>query len=71
MALVLTRGNGEGVDIGDDIRIIVRILGGRARLEISAPADVAIVRSELRKTTNERKQHLQKNSAKSVDNSRA
>ena len=71
MALVLTRGNGEGVDIGDDIRIIVRILGGRARLEISAPDDVAIVRSELRKLTNECKPHPQKNSAKSVDSSRA
>jgi carbon storage regulator CsrA len=71
MALVLTRGNGEGVDIGDDIRIIVRILGGRARLEISAPDDIAIVRSELRKTTNEREQHPQKNSAKAVDSSRA
>jgi len=71
MALVLTRSNGEGVDIGDDIRIIVRILGGRARLEISAPDDVAIVRSELRKTTNERKPHSEKNSAKAVDSSRA
>ena len=71
MALVLTRSNGEGVDIGDDIRIIVRILGGRARLEISAPDDVAIVRSELRTFTNKRKPHSQKNSAKAVDSSRA
>ena len=70
MALVLTRSNGEGVDIGDDIRIIVRILGGRARLEISAPDDVAIVRSELRKTANECKPHLHKNSAEAVDSSR-
>jgi carbon storage regulator CsrA len=55
MALVLTRNSGEGVDIGDDIHIIVRVLGGRARLEISAPDDVPIVRSERRKVSSERK----------------
>jgi carbon storage regulator CsrA len=71
MALVLTRSNGEGVDIGDHIHIKVRVVGGRARLEISAPSEMAIVRSELRKLTNECKSHREKKSADAIDTSRA
>ena len=71
MALVLTRSNGEGVDIGDNIRITVRLVGGRARLEISAPSEMAIVRSELRKLTNECKSDREKKSAEAIDTSRA
>lgn len=70
MALVLTRSNGEGVDIGDDIHITVRIMGGRARLEISAPDDMAIIRSELRKPTNRCEPRRQQKSANTIDSPR-
>ncbi len=70
MALVLTRSNGEGVDIGEDIHITVRILGGRARLEISAPHDMTILRSELRKPANRCEPRRQQNSATTIDSAR-
>ncbi len=46
--LVLTRKAGEGLVIGDNIRITVnRISGNRVTIGISAPDDVRIVRGEL------------------------
>ena len=46
--LVLTRKVGEGVIIGDDIRItVVEIKGGGIRLGIEAPATVKIHRQEV------------------------
>lgn len=67
MALVLTRSNGEGVDIGNDIHITVRILGGRARLEISAPDEMTIIRSELRRPANRCEPRRQQKSANTID----
>jgi len=45
--LVLGRRDGEGIQIGDDITVAVKILGDRVRLVIEAPKDVRIVRTEL------------------------
>jgi carbon storage regulator len=46
--LVLTRKLGEKILIGDDIAIqVVAIEGGKIRLGIEAPRDVAIYRQEL------------------------
>jgi carbon storage regulator len=46
--LVLSRKPGEGIQIGDDIRVVlVRASDGRARLGIEAPRDVSVVRDEL------------------------
>ena len=46
--LVLTRKAGEGIVIGDDIRItIVEIKGGGIRIGIDAPADRKIYRQEV------------------------
>ena len=46
--LILQRRPGESLRIGDDIEItVVAVEGGRARLAITAPADVTILRSEL------------------------
>ncbi|QDV40383.1 hypothetical protein Enr13x_01890 [Stieleria neptunia] len=46
--LVLTRKIGESIQIGSDIIIKVsNISGGRVRIGIDAPRDVAIQRSEL------------------------
>jgi carbon storage regulator len=46
--LVLTRKAGEGIVIGDDIRItIVDIKGGGIRIGIDAPADKKIYRQEV------------------------
>lgn len=46
--LILQRRPGESLRIGDDVEItVVAIEGGKARLAISAPKDVTILRSEL------------------------
>lgn len=44
--LVITRGNGESVVIGD-ATITVRMVRGQARLTIDAPRTTKILRSEL------------------------
>ncbi|NUN50394.1 MAG: carbon storage regulator CsrA [Candidatus Brocadiae bacterium] len=46
--LVLTRGIGEAIVIGDGIEVqIVEIRGDKVRLGISAPASVAVHRKEI------------------------
>ena len=46
--LILQRKPGESVVIGENITVsVVSIEGGRARLAISAPPEVSILRSEL------------------------
>ncbi|MCI8360479.1 MAG: carbon storage regulator [Clostridiales bacterium] len=46
--LILQRRPGESIFIGDNIEIaVMAIEGGRARLAITAPADVTVLRSEL------------------------
>lgn len=46
--LILTRKPGEGILIGDDIRItIVEIKGGGIRIGIEAPAERKIYRQEV------------------------
>lgn len=46
--LVLTRKAGEGIIIGDDIRItVVEVKGGGIRLGIDAPSDKKIYRQEV------------------------
>ena len=46
--LVLTRGAGERIRIGDDIVITVtKVCGGRARIGIDAPPGVEIMRCEV------------------------
>ncbi|WP_325200123.1 carbon storage regulator [Oscillibacter sp.] len=46
--LILQRRTGESLVIGEEIRVsVVSIEGGRVRLAISAPPEVAILRSEL------------------------
>ena len=47
--LVLSRKIGEKLVIGDDITVeVVRIKGNRITLGLTAPANVKILRSELR-----------------------
>jgi carbon storage regulator len=47
--LILRRKVGEQIVIGDGIRVVVsRVSGGRVTLGIEAPAEVHIVRGELR-----------------------
>ncbi len=46
--LVLTRRAGEGIVIGDDIKItVVEIKGGGIRIGIDAPQDMKIYRQEV------------------------
>lgn len=48
--LVLTRGVGESVLIGDDITVFVKaITGNKVRLSFQAPPHIAIDREEIRK----------------------
>lgn len=47
--LVLSRKVGERIWIGEDISVtVVRITGGGVRIGIEAPAEMAVVREELR-----------------------
>lgn len=46
--LILTRKTGEGLFIGDDIRItVLEIRGRQIRLGIEAPANVVVLREEI------------------------
>ncbi|MDE3224721.1 MAG: carbon storage regulator CsrA [Nitrospirota bacterium] len=46
--LVLTRKLGEGITIGDDIRVVVlEMKAGQVRLGIEAPSDVQVHRDEV------------------------
>ena len=46
--LILNRKAGESLQIGDDITItVVSLEGGRAKLAISAPKSIPILRQEL------------------------
>ena len=46
--LVLTRKSGEGIVIGDQIRVVViEIQGNQVRLGIQAPAGIPIYREEV------------------------
>lgn len=46
--LILSRKKGESIKIGDDIEIFVsEIKGDKVRLDISAPGDMKICRTEL------------------------
>lgn len=47
--LVLTRREGERILIGDNISVVVvKILGGGVRIGVEAPAEVSVMRSELK-----------------------
>ncbi len=46
--LVLKRKQGQAIDVGDDIRIILKeIKGNHVKVVISAPSEVRIKRSEV------------------------
>lgn len=46
--LILTRKIGEGIILGDDIRIsIMEIRGKQIRIGIEAPTDVVVLREEI------------------------
>lgn len=46
--LVLSRRMGEGIQVGDDVRItVVRIADGTVRIGIDAPPQMPIMREEL------------------------
>jgi len=52
--LVLSRKIGEQIIIANDIRVtVVEVKGGKVKIGIEAPDDVAIFRSELRDWVNE------------------
>lgn len=47
--LVLTRKEGERIQIGDNICVtVVRIVGGGVRLGVEAPPEVPVMRAELK-----------------------
>ena len=49
--LVLSRGEGQVIKIGDNIRVtIVEVRGDKVRVGIDAPRDVQVMRSELLQT---------------------
>lgn len=46
--LILTRKSGEGVRIGDDIRVVIlEIKGNQVRIGIEAPESMAVHRDEV------------------------
>ena len=64
--LILTRKLGEGLFIGDDIRItVVEVRGRQIRLGIEAPSHVVILREEIYQRI--REQNLQAAALEGVD----
>lgn len=64
--LILTRKLGEGLFIGDDIRItVVEVRGKQIRLGIEAPAHVVVLREEIYRRIQE--QNLQAAGIEDVD----
>ena len=60
--LVLTRSEGQSIDIGTGIKItITRVCGGRVRVGIQAPADVRVMRTE--KVTRDADQAIERSKA--------
>ena len=52
--LVLSRGEGQVIRIGDNIRVtIVEVRGDKVRVGIDAPRDVQVLRAELLEQTPE------------------
>jgi carbon storage regulator len=50
--LVLSRRESERIRLGDSIVVtVVRVSGDRVRLGIEAPADIVVLRDELRRQT--------------------
>lgn len=46
--LVLKRKEGQSIDVGDNVRIVLReIRGGHAKIGILAPRDVRVKRTEI------------------------
>lgn len=46
--LILSRKHGEGISIGDDIRIrVLEIKGGQVKIGIEAPPDITVHREEI------------------------
>jgi carbon storage regulator len=47
MMLILKRKMGEGIDVGDNVRIVLKeIAGGHVKIGIEAPTDIRVRRSE-------------------------
>ena len=64
--LILTRKLGEGLFIGDDIRItVVEVRGRQIRLGIEAPSEVVILREEIYQRI--REQNLQAAALEGID----
>jgi carbon storage regulator len=56
--LVLTRKEGERIQIGDNICVtVVRILGGGVRLGVEAPPEVPVMRAELKERIESERQN--------------
>lgn len=64
--LVLTRKSGEGVWIGDDIRVqVIEVRDGQVKIGIKAPEDKGIYRDELYERI--RRLNIQASRSKSED----
>jgi carbon storage regulator len=64
--LILTRKSGEGLFIGDDIRItVLEIRGKQIRLGIEAPTKVVVLREEIYRRIQE--ENLQAAGAREID----
>jgi carbon storage regulator len=64
--LILTRKSGEGLFIGDDIRItILEIRGKQIRLGIEAPTSVVVLREEIYRRIQE--ENLRAAGARDID----
>lgn len=64
--LILTRKSGEGLFIGDDIRItILEIRGKQIRLGIEAPTSVIVLREEIYRRIQE--ENLQAAGTRDID----
>jgi carbon storage regulator len=67
--LILKRKTGEAIDVGDNVRIVLKeISGGHVKIGIEAPSDVRVRRSETAASIEEENVRAANSSAPANDN---
>jgi carbon storage regulator len=66
--LILKRKLGQAIDVGDDVRIVLKeIRGGQVKIGIEAPREVRITRSEVTRTVRDENLRAARSSTNAED----